>query len=177
MLSLLKDVLTQLLACLVLWRRCLWLLAMRPAGFGRLVQVEEVVVMGKQIFTYSLALLKPPAGVAQQRLTVKVDGVQTVEYLTGPETSAFKFEAGPVGADVVVSLDYLDAAGNDSANTELTFKVEDKIAPEAPEGFGELTQVAERTEESEPAPEPAPESTDGSTEGDQTTEASGGEGT
>lgn len=181
MLSLFKDVLTQLLACLVLWRRCLWLLAMRPAGFGKLVQVKESVVMGKQIFTYSLALLEPPAGVAQQRLTVKVDGVQTVEYLTGPETSAFKFEAGPVGADVVVSLDYLDAAGNDSANVELAFKIVDQIPPDAPEGFGELTQVAERTEAD---PEPAPVdggsgdggSTESSTDGGQSTDSTGGEG-
>lgn len=178
MLSLFKDVLTQLLACLVLWRRCLWLLAMRPAGFGLLVQVEEKVVMGKQIFTYSLALLKPPAGVDKQRLTVTVDGVKTLEYVTGPETPTFKFEAGPVGAKVVVSLDYLDAAGNDSANIEKAFEVVDGIPPEMPEGFGELTQVAERTEE-DPAPVPdvPPENTDANTDGSQTTESSGGEGT
>lgn len=46
-----------------------------------------------------------------------------------------------------LSLDYLDAAGNDSENLELEFDVEDKIAPSAPEMFGEITQVDEKVVE------------------------------
>jgi len=158
-----RQVLTLLMSCLVLWQRVLWKLAVRPKGFGKLTQIEETWVMGKQIFTYSLGLLKPEdPSVAKQRLTVTVDGEKTHEYECSPDTTAFKFEAGPVGANVKVSLDYLDASGNDSANVELEFQIVDTLAPAAPTGFGTLQQVAERYE---PGPEDAPPADGGSTDG------------
>ena len=86
-----------------------------------------------------------PAGVATQRVNVSVDGVaQDVQLLPADATEVI-FKAGDVGATVVVTLDYVDAAGNDSGNAETTFVVADTTAPVAPEGFGVLSQTGEET--------------------------------
>jgi hypothetical protein len=141
MLSQIREMLAHLIAYLVLGRKLLWMLTMRPRAFGALRQIAEDVLM--QMFTYRQGLLTPPAGVAQQRLIVVVGDAEPVEITVGAEADAVDFKAGPVGVTVKLSLDYLDAAGNDSANLTHEFVVEDKIAPAAPEGFGDLSQIAE----------------------------------
>lgn len=145
MLSQIREMLSHLIAYLVLGRKLLWMLTMRPRAFGALKQIAEDVLM--QTFTYRQGLLTPPAGVAQQRLTVVVGDAEPVEFLGPPDQESIDFKAGPVGATVKLSLDYLDAAGNDSANLTHEFVVEDKIAPAAPEGFGDLSQIAEENTE------------------------------
>jgi hypothetical protein len=115
----------------------------RPHGFGVRRQIGEDIMA--QLFTYSQGLLAVPAGVATQRVNVSVDGVaQDVQLLPADATEVI-FKAGDVGATVVVTLDYVDAAGNDSGNAETTFVVADTTAPVAPEGFGVLSQTGEET--------------------------------
>lgn len=103
--------------------------------------------MAQSVFVYELKLLTPPADVASQRLSVTVGDAEPVVQTVDRETTSINFEAGPAGARVKLSLDYLDAAGNDSENLELEFDVEDKIAPAAPAGFGEINQVDEKVVE------------------------------
>ena len=145
MLTLIRNVLVDLLVCLKLWRKLLWRLTTRPRAFGKLKQTKENTM--SQVFTYSLGLLTPPADVAKQRLVVTVDGVPSPELVLDASATSVEFDAGPAGASVTLSLDYLDAAGNDSENLEMSFVVEDKIAPAVPAGFGELVQTAEKTVE------------------------------
>lgn len=147
MLSLLKEILSSLKTCLTLWRGILWRVARRPSGFGVLRQIREITQMAQSVFVYELKLLTPPADVASQRLSVTVGDAEPVVQTVDRETTSINFEAGPAGARVKLSLDYLDAAGNDSENLELEFDVEDKIAPAAPAGFGEITQVDEKVVE------------------------------
>ena len=147
MLSKLKAVLDELLGVLKLLRVLLkWLvfgLTVRPRGLGNRVQLdEEFSVMG-QLFTYRQGLLPAPTGVASQRLVVTVDGVSQEPISIEAEATSVDFKAGPAGASVTLSLDYLDAAGNDGDNFETTFIVVDGIPPEAPSGFGEIVQLAE----------------------------------
>lgn len=100
-----------------------------------------------QLFTYRLGLLAPPAGVAKQRLTVTVGEQAPQQFELSPGDVSVEFKAGPAGEVVELSLDYVDDAGNDSANLEMEFTVEDKIAPAMPEGFGDLNQIAEENVE------------------------------
>lgn len=142
-----RAVLDELLIVLKLLRVLLrWLafgLTVRPRGLGKRVQLnEEFSVMG-QVFTYRQGLLPAPSGIATQRLTVTVDGVAQEPISVEGEATSVDFKAGPAGASVTLSLDYLDAAGNDSDNFEATFVVVDGIPPEAPTGFGEVVQLAE----------------------------------
>lgn len=145
--SKIRGVLDELLIVLKLLRVVLrWLafgLTVRPRGLGKRVQLnEEFSVMG-QVFTYRQGLLPAPSGIATQRLTVTVDGVAQEPISVEGEATSVDFKAGPAGASVTLSLDYLDAAGNDSDNFEATFVVVDGIPPEAPTGFGEVVQLAE----------------------------------
>lgn len=147
MLSKLKAVMDELLGVLKLLRVLLkWLvfgLTVRPRGLGNRVQLdEEFSVMG-QLFTYRQGLLPAPSGVATQRLSVTVDGVAQEPISVEGEATSVDFKAGPAGASVTLSLEYLDSAGNDSANLETTFIVVDGVPPEAPSGFGEIVQLAE----------------------------------
>lgn len=162
MLSKLKAVLDELLGVLKLLRVLLkWLvfgLTVRPRGLGNRVQLdEEFSVMG-QLFTYRQGLLPAPSGVATQRLTVTVDGVAQEPISVEGEATSIDFKAGPAGASVTLSLEYLDSAGNDSANLETTFIVVDGVPPEPPSGFGEIVQLAEEfVADDVPADEPSAE--------------------
>lgn len=172
-----RAVLDELLIVLKLLRVLLrWLafgLAVRPRGLGKRVQLnEEFSVMG-QVFTYRQGLLPAPSGIATQRLTVTVDGVAQEPISVEGEATSVDFKAGPAGASVTLSLEYLDAAGNDSDNFETTFVVVDGIPPEAPAGFGEVVQLAEEFVADEvpvdvPEDVPADEST-----GEDTVEVTG----
>jgi hypothetical protein len=115
----------------------------RPRGFGVLKQTGEDSMAS--LFTYSQGLLAVPAGVVSQRVNISVDGVAQGEQLLPADATEAIFKAGDVGATVVFNLDYVDAAGNDSANAETSFIVADAIAPDAPAGFGVLTQTGEET--------------------------------
>ena len=147
--SKLKAVLDELLIVLKLLRVLLrWYafrLTVRPRGFGVRVQLEEESSVMGQLFTYRQGLLPVPAGVASQRLVVTVDGVSQEPVSIEAEATSVDFKAGPAGSSLTLSLDYLDGAGNDSANLEMTFVVVDGIPPEAPSGFGEMVQLAEET--------------------------------
>lgn len=145
MLSVIRSLCAELILWSRAWRRLLWKLCVIPIGFGSLRQLSERVSGMSKMFTYNLGLLPVPAGVAKQRLVVK----RGEEVIGDPVTvdaaaTEVQFEAGPEGAEITLSLDYMDEAGNDSANLEMTFTVVDQVAPAAPEGFGDLTQVAER---------------------------------
>lgn len=97
-----------------------------------------------QLFTYRLGLLAVPAGVASQRLAVTVNGTDQTPIEISKDATEVEFKAGPVGAEVKLSLDYLDAGGNDSDNLEMPpFTIVDSVPPETPTGFGDLTQVSE----------------------------------
>lgn len=97
-----------------------------------------------KVFTNVQQLLAVTAiGVVQQRIVVSVDGTDQEPQLLSVDATEFVFKCGPEGANVKLSLDYLDAAGNDSANFEDTFIVADEIPPDAPLGFGVRTQIAE----------------------------------
>lgn len=143
MLRLWSAMLIELIAVLTLLRALLWAMTQRPLGLGKRVQIFEEGESMAKVFTYRQGLLTPPAGVASQRLVVTVDGV-TQEPITVPASAeSIEFRAGPEGASVTLSLDYLDDAGNDSGNVEASFVVTDTIGPAAPDGFGELSQIAE----------------------------------
>ena len=118
----------------------------RPTGFGKRTQLREEFGAMAKVFTYVQGLVPAPEGVANQRLTVEVDGVkQEPPIVVGRDSEAVEFKAGPEGATVVLTLDYLDEAGNDSGDISTSFVVADEIAPEAPVGFGTLTQIAEES--------------------------------
>ena len=145
--SKLKSVLDELVIVLrlarVLLRWYAFRLTVRPRGFGVRVQLNEEFSFMGQVFTYRQGLLPAPSGVATQRLSVTVNGVAQEPISVEGEATSVDFKAGPAGASVTLSLDYLDAAGNDSDNFETTFVVVDGIPPEAPAGFGEVVQLAE----------------------------------
>lgn len=147
MVSLFKSVLTELLVVLrlsiPLLRMLVWCLTVRPPGFGVRVQVSEGISGMAQVFTYRQGLLPVVAGVASQRLVVSVDGVAQDPIELPAEATEAVFKAGPAGSVVTLSLDYLDAAGNDSLNAETSFVIVDGIPPAAPEGFGATEQIAE----------------------------------
>lgn len=132
----------------------LWRMTKTPLGLPAPVQIaEELTTMGK-LFTYRQEFLPPKEGVDRIRLVVTVDGVVTDTQVLPASTGATTFKAGPEGAAVVLSLDNLDAAGNDSDNVSLEFTVVDQIAPPAPDGFGPIVQIAEETVEDPPADPP-----------------------
>jgi hypothetical protein len=138
-----SDVLNELLIVLKLLRAFLWAWVVQPDGLGRRTQIKEELICMAKVFTYRQELLPVKPGVAQQRLTVSVNGVaQEPQVLTADATSA-EFKAGPEGAAVDLRLDYLDSAGNDSSDFESSFVVADTIPPAGPEGLGALTQIAE----------------------------------
>jgi len=147
MLSLFRSVLTEFLTVLklmaVLLRLIVWGLTVRPKGFGARVQVKEEIEGMAKVFTYKQGLLAVPVGVASQRLVVTVDGVSGEPITIASEATDVEFKAGPEGVTVELSLDYLDSAGNDSANATTSFVVADAIGPDMPAGFGELVQTAE----------------------------------
>ena len=143
MLLRLKEVLIELLAVLKLVRALLWDLTVRPRGFGKIVQISEEITLMGQIFTYRQSLLPVPAGVSKQRLVISVDGVEQPELVLAADAKEVDFKAGPVGATVVRTLDYFDAAGNDSDNFVDKFEIVDGVPPAAPAGFGDITQIAE----------------------------------
>lgn len=128
----------------------LWRFTVRPAGFGDRVQIKETGSGMSKLFTYKQALLPIPEdritnqGIVSQRLQVTVNGVeQPVPAVVDVRAESIEFKAGPVGASVDLKLDCLDAEGNDSNDVTVSFVVIDGVAPDAPEGFGELTQIAE----------------------------------
>lgn len=124
-----------------LLRFMIWSFTVRPRGFGVRVQESEM----SQVFNYRQNLLPVPAGVQSQRLVVTVNGEDQSPIDIAASAADVVFQAGPAGATVKLSLDYLDASGNDSANVETEFVIIDGIPPEAPAGFGELVQESEET--------------------------------
>lgn len=157
MLSLLKLTLLELRQFIRLATRLFlkveWAFFTRPDGFGNLVQIKEEGSEMSKVFTYSQGLLPVKAGVDSQRLVVTVDGVETETISIASDATAVEFKAGPEGATVKLSLDYLDAAGNDSDNVEFEFVVVDQVPPETPDGFGKLAQIAEEEVIVDPDPE------------------------
>lgn len=149
-----RAVLDELLIVLKLLRVLLrWLafgLTVRPRGLGDCVQLsEEYSAMG-QVFVFRQGLLPIPEakiknqGIVSQRLIVTVDGVAQEPIISEAEATSVIFKAGPAGATVTRSIDYLDNAGNDSDNFDApAFVIIDGIAPEAPAGFGEVVQIGE----------------------------------
>lgn len=132
----------------------LWRMTKTPLGLPAPVQIaEELTTMGK-VFTYRQEFLPPKPGVDQIRLVVTVDGVVTDTQVMPASTGATTFKAGPEGAAVVLTLDNLDAAGNDSDNVTFPFTVIDQIAPPAPDGLGAITQIAEEFIEDPPVDPP-----------------------
>lgn len=147
----------EIIALLRLVRSLLWRLFFKPSGFGRLIQVSEEGVGMSKLFTYRQELLAVPVGVAGQRFTVKVDGVvKDTQALEASATEAI-FKAGPEGATVEITLDYVDAAGNDSADLSHEFVIVDQVPPDAPVGFGGITQTAEENVEDVPDEDPVDE--------------------
>jgi hypothetical protein len=117
-------------------------MVIRPRGLGKITQIkEEVFGMGK-LFTYSLELLAAPKGVATQRLVVE-SPLHSEEIVLAGDATVVVFKAGDEGDQCTLTLDYLDAAGNDSEDFSFEFTIEDKIAPETPAGVGAMTQIAE----------------------------------
>ena len=169
MLSKLKAVLDELLIVLklsiVLLKWLVFGLTVRPRGLGDCAQLsEEFSAMG-QVFVFRQGLLPIPEekiksqGIVSQRLIVTVDGVAQEPIISEAEATSVIFKAGPAGASVARSLDYLDASGNDSDNFEApAFVIVDGIAPEAPTGFGEVVQIGEESAPDEvPADDPPAE--------------------
>ena len=147
MYGLLKNILGEVVILMkwinVLLRVVAWRLTVRPRGFGVRRQVKEEFIGMAQVFTYKQGLLTPPAGVESQRIVVTVDGVAGEPIAVAADATDVEFKAGPAGVTVNLVLDYLDSAGNDSGNFEQQFVIVDGVPPEAPQGFGELTQIAE----------------------------------
>lgn len=127
----------------VLLKNLGWALIVRPKGVGKRVQIKEEGSGMAKVFTYNQQLLPAHSGVDQQRIVVSVDGTDQEPQLLLADATEFVFKVGPEGANVKLTLDYLDAAGNDSANFEDTFIVADEIPPDAPIGFGARTEIAE----------------------------------
>jgi hypothetical protein len=144
MLALLKELITETIAVLRLLCALLWWLKVSPDGFGKLVQIEERLLNMGKVFDYSLELLPVKPGVDSQRLVVTVDGTSRDPIALAADATSVTITDLPEGASVTLSLDYLDSAGNDSANVEVALIVTDEIGPDAPDGFGALTQIAER---------------------------------
>ena len=144
MLALLKELITETIAVLRLLRALLWWLTVSPDGFGKLVQIEERMLSMGKVFDYSLELLPVKPGVDSQRLVVTVDGTSRDPIALAADATSVTITDLPEGSSVTLSLDYLDSAGNDSANVEVALIVTDEIGPDAPDGFGALTQIAER---------------------------------
>lgn len=174
MLSKLKSVLSDLSEFLRIATRLLlkieWALFTRPDGLGELTQIREEGEGMTKVFTYSQALLPVKAGVDSQRLVVTVDGVDQEPILIASDATAVEFKAGPEGATVKLSLDYLDAAGNDSDNVEFEFVVVDQVPPETPDGFGSLKQIAEEETTVDPGPVEDPTDDDGTVVDDNVTD-------
>ena len=140
----LVEIMIRVLLLVVLLKFLVWSLTVRPTGIGKRVQIKEEGSGMAKVFTYVQQLLAVTAiGVAQQRVVVSVDGTDQEPQLLPVDATEVTFKVGPEGANVKVSLDYLDTAGNDSANFEDTFIVADEIPPEAPLGFGTRAQTAE----------------------------------
>ena len=143
MLKSLRAFFVDLFALPSLVRAFVWYETVRPCGFGFLFQKDERYSEMSQVFTYVQGLITPPAGVANQRLVVSVDGTAQDPIIVDAAATSVEFKVGPAGATVVVSLAYEDAAGNVSDAIENQFVIVDKIPPVAPAGFGEITQTAE----------------------------------
>lgn len=127
----------------VLLKVLVWRFTVRPTGIGRRVQIKEEGSRMAKVFTYVQQLLPPHSGVDKQRIVISVDGADQEPQLLDVTDTEVTFKVGPEGANVKLTLDYVDAAGNDSANFEDTFIVADEIPPEAPLGFGLRAQTAE----------------------------------
>jgi hypothetical protein len=98
------------------------------------------------MLTYEAAFPGVPAGtdVAKQVFVATANGVDVKnEELEASAVSAtFEVEQG---ANVSLSLVYVDDAGNRSAARTQDFVATDTIAPEAPGEFGAVTLISERT--------------------------------
>lgn len=151
--QLLAEMLIAMKQCNVLLRVMVWSWTVRPLGFGLLKQVSEGIHMGTKVYGYELPLLPVKPDTAAQRLVIAVDGVESTIVLNA-DSDLFEFGGCPLGSTVDITLDYLDEAGNDSGNVTMSFVVEDKTAPETPDGFGELRQVSETEIPDEPVDPP-----------------------
>lgn len=97
--------------------------------------------------TYEATLPSVPAGtdVASQTFTVTVDGTAQPSQSLGKDATTATFEV-PQDSSVLVSLTYVDDAGNSSAAQTLEFVATDTISPAQPSNIGPVTLVSERTE-------------------------------
>lgn len=140
--EMLRELIKEMIAVMRLVRALLWAITVVPS-FGPRRQVKEEWNEMGQLFTYEQDLLPVKEGVDSQRLVVTVDGVDQEPIILPKDATMATFKAGPDGATVKLSLDYLDARGNDSGNAETEFVIVDKQPPAAPDGFGEIRQTAE----------------------------------
>lgn len=113
----------------------------RPGSVSATLIREESEML---VYKAALPALPDPVGdIVKQRLTVTADGVSALEVdldITATESPEFKVADN---AAVVLSLTYVDDAGNMSAPSEQSFTAADTIAPEAPGAFGEVTLLRE----------------------------------
>ena len=92
-------------------------------------------------FSYELGLNAATTDVVTQKLLVSIDG-QVEEFALPATDDKFAFSATQ-GSEVVLTLSYIDDAGNESSSITHTFTVVDTFPPEPPSGFGELKVVSE----------------------------------
>jgi len=133
-----------------------------------LLSQKEEIIMGqkKQVFTYQVAINAPKkSDVANQQFVAR--GVfESVEkpvtelvWNLDPVAQVLQVKA-ILDESVTLELSYTDAAGNPTTPRSTTFKVEDKVSPEAPDvdSFN-ITQlpIQEEVELPDPTPEPEPE--------------------
>ncbi len=118
----------------------------RPQPFTTTL-ISERTENNMDLLTYSAALPTVPAGtdVVSQLFDVSVDGAAQPQQSLGKDVVSALFEV-PQDSTVVVSLVYVDDAGNSSAAQTQSFVAKDTIAPEAPGAFGEIKLVSEKVE-------------------------------
>jgi hypothetical protein len=136
-----------------------------PEEFGvKLLSQEEKTVMGTivQVFTYELNIVAAKPGVDKQTLTCEnifqdVNNPETV-YVEefSPEAKTVQIKAIE-GKTVTISLVYADDDNNKSEPRSVTFLVEDKVSPEAPDIDAlSITQLPIQEEFELPEVEPVP---------------------
>lgn len=92
-----------------------------------------------------------PAGtdVTTQAFDLSIDGVAQPTQKLAKEATFAEFEV-PQNSSVIVSLKYVDEAGNESQPQTQSFVAVDTIAPNAPGAFGAIELLSERHEDDAP---------------------------
>lgn len=102
--------------------------------------------MGQLVYVANLPALPDPVGdIAKQRLAVIVNDVTLIDVELGLDVTVSPEFRVDEGANVRLSLTYLDDANPPNASEPATqeFVGHDTIAPDAPGVFGEVTLLRE----------------------------------